>query len=74
MLFNNWLQSMFSKEYLEWVKGCNLPPLTNSQCMFAEFLLQNWDVVGRIGGYEDVFVSVRRFIQDNPGMFSNREK
>lgn len=55
----------YSKEYLEWVNQANLPPLTNTQHRFAEWLLQkeNAKVIGLMGGLNAIFISVRKFIK-----------
>lgn len=63
--------SMFSKEYLEWVKWNNgrqvkLPPLTNTQHQFTEWMLldENKKEIRKIGGLDEVFISVRQFIKE----------
>lgn len=58
--------SLFSNEYKEWVKQSNLPPLTNSQCQFASWLLDesNRKIIGQIGDLDKVFSSVRKFLKN----------
>lgn len=57
---------MFSEAYLKWVKQANLPPLTNTQHRFAEWLLQedNAKVISQIGDLDTIFLSVRRFVKN----------
>lgn len=58
----------YSERYLEWVKQCKLPLLTNTQRKFAEWLLQeeNSKVIAQIGDLDSIFISVRKFIKNNP--------
>ena len=52
-------------KYLEWVSNAKLPPLTNAQHRFAEFLLSE-EVAGEIsksGGLGAVFESVRAHLR-----------
>jgi len=60
---NTVLPVVFSQDYLEWVKQANLPPLTNTQHKFAEWLLQedNRKVISQIGGLDEIFISVRKW-------------
>lgn len=60
------LAAVFSEAYLEWVKQANLPPLTNTQHRFAEWLLQedNTKVISQIGDLDTIFLSVRRFVKN----------
>jgi len=57
--------AIFSKDYLEWVKQSNLPPLTNTQQQFAEWLLRedNAKVISQIGDLDTIFSSVRKFVK-----------
>lgn len=48
---------IFSPEYLDWVKQADLPPLTNSQHKFAEYLLKE----KYLGNITDVFLSIRKW-------------
>lgn len=58
----------YSERYLEWVKQCKLPLLTNTQRKFAEWLLEedNSKVIAQIGDLDSIFISVRKFIKNNP--------
>lgn len=60
------LNSVFSEEYLKWVKQANLPPLTNTQHEFAEWLLikDNAKVIAQIGDLDTIFCSVRKHIKN----------
>jgi hypothetical protein len=60
------LPSIFSEDYLKWVKQANLPPLTNTQHKFAEWLLEegNSKVIAQIGDLDSVFTSVRRWVKN----------
>jgi hypothetical protein len=60
------LPAVFSQDYLEWVKQANLPPLTNTQHKFAEWLLQedNRKVISQIGGFDEIFISVRKWVKN----------
>jgi len=65
---NNLLSPVtFSKKYLKWVKQAHLPPLTNTQHKFAEWLLkeENAKVISQIGGLDEIFISVRRFLKND---------
>jgi len=55
-----------SSKYLEWVKQAGLPPLTNTQKRFAEWLLldENEKVIQQIGNLDVIFTSVRRFVKN----------
>jgi hypothetical protein len=63
---NRFLPSIFSEDYLKWVKQANLPPLTNTQHKFAEWLLEegNSKVIAQIGDLDSVFTSVRRWVKN----------
>jgi len=54
-----------SNKYLEWVKQANLPPLTNTQSRFAEWLLTDEisDIISQIGDLDTIFNSVRKFVK-----------
>jgi hypothetical protein len=60
------LPAVFSQDYLEWVKQANLHPLTNTQHKFAEWLLQedNRKVISQIGGLDEIFISVRKWVKN----------
>lgn len=57
---------VFSEAYLELVKQANLPPLTNTQHKFAEWLLleENAKVISQIGDLDTIFSSVRRWLKN----------
>ena len=63
---------LISDEYLEWVKQTNLPPLTNTQHIFAEWLLEedNAKMISKIGNLNDIFISVREHLK-NHGSIKN---
>lgn len=63
---NTVLPAVFSQDYLDWVKQVNLPPLTNTQHKFAEWLLleENAKVISQIGDLDTIFLSVRRFVKN----------
>jgi hypothetical protein len=63
---NTVLPAVFSQDYLEWVKQANLPPLTNTQHKFAEWLLleENAKVISQIGDLDTIFSSVRRWVKN----------
>jgi hypothetical protein len=54
-------QSQYTKEYLEFAKATDLPPLTNTQAKFAQWLLlpENAAQLEKIGDLESVFKAVR---------------
>jgi len=54
-----------NSDYIEWVKQANLPPLTNTQYKFAQWLLQeeNRKVISQIGNLDDIFISVRSWVK-----------
>jgi hypothetical protein len=58
-------QSQYTKEYLEFAKATDLPPLTNTQAKFAQWLLlpENVAQLEKIGDLESVFKAVRRHIK-----------
>jgi len=59
--------SVFSNDYLKWVKQANLPPLTNTQHKFAEWLF-SCDIskrISQIGDMESIFISVRKWLKKN---------
>jgi len=60
------LPAVFSQDYLEWVKQANLHSLTNTQHKFAEWLLQedNRKVISQIGGLDEIFISVRKWVKN----------
>lgn len=51
------------KLYQAWVQQAKLPPLTNNQAKFAEWLLDNEDKVAMIGDMESIFKSVRKYLR-----------
>lgn len=62
----------YSEEYIKWVQQAKLPPLTNTQHRFAEWLLEeertgvktdNRKTISQIGDLEKIFISVRRYIK-----------
>lgn len=57
----------FTAEYLKWVKEANLPPLTNTQHRFAEWLLikENTKAITQLGDLDTIFVSVRKWAKNN---------
>jgi hypothetical protein len=56
---------IFSQEYLEWVQQADLPPLTNTQHKFAEWLLkeENAKIISQISSLDKIFISVRNYLQ-----------
>ena len=56
---------MISEKYKNWVKQSNLPPLTNTQHRFAEWLLQkeNEIIISQIGDLDKIFLSVRKWLK-----------
>lgn len=54
-----------NKNYSEWVNQAKLQPLTNTQSKFAEWLLleENAKIISQIGGLDEVFVSVRKYLK-----------
>lgn len=60
---------MFSKQYLKLVKDVEVKNLTNSQHRFVEFLLNNHEIVGQIGTYQQLFEDTRQWIKDNRDQF-----
>ena len=55
----------YTKEFLEFAKATDLPPMTNTQAKFAEWLLrpENAAQLEKIGDLESVFKAVRRYIK-----------
>lgn len=65
----NWKEpGFYSEDYLKWAEQSKMPPLTNTQHRFAEWLLEkeNRKIVGQIGDLEKIFKSVRNFIKNQP--------
>lgn len=62
-------QSQYSKEYLEFSKTTKLPPMTNTQVKFAQWLLlpESTAQLEKIGDLESVFKAVRRYIKTQMG-------
>ena len=60
------LPAVFSQDYLEWVRQANLPPLTNTQHKFAEWLLleENAKVISQISDLDTIFCSVRKWVKN----------
>lgn len=58
----------YSEEYLKWVKQANLPPLTNTQYRFAEWLLkeEQQEQMSKIGDLESIFKSIRKYVKQQP--------
>ena len=54
----------FSAEYLAFIKQAELPPLTNTQHYFAEWLIKNEDRITQIGDLEIIFIKVRRWLKN----------
>lgn len=54
----------FSAEYLDFIKQAELPPLTNTQHYFAEWLIKNAEIITQIGDLEIIFVKVRRWLKN----------
>jgi hypothetical protein len=54
-----------SEIYLKWVKQANLPPLTNTQYRFAEWLLSPKisSKITQIGDITSIFSSVSYFLK-----------
>lgn len=63
---NTILPAVFSQDYLEWVNQANLPPLTNTQHKFAEWLLfeDNAKIIAQIGDLDTIFISVRKWLKN----------
>lgn len=59
-------KSLFSPEYLEFVKKTGVKDLTNNQAAFAEWALkeENAKMISAIGGMEKMFVTVRKYLKD----------
>ena len=55
---------MITDKYKGWVKQDNLPPLTNTQHNFAEWLLLNENQINQIGDLEIIFKSVRKYLKN----------
>ena len=51
-----------SKEYLKWVKETNQSNLTRNQATFANWCFENKEMIGMIGGFSEIFYSIRRFL------------
>jgi len=64
---------MYSKNYNNWVRQANLPPLTSKQHKFAEFLFDHYKMVGQIGDMSTIFESVRKYIKTHDIEESNQE-
>lgn len=56
-------QSKHAKDYLEWVNQSGLPPLTNTEHHFANWLIDSQDEIGKIGDLETIFSSVRKWVK-----------
>jgi len=58
-------QGQYSKEFSEFAKATDLPPMTNTQAKFAEWLLlpENAAQLEKIGDLESVFKAVRRHVK-----------
>lgn len=58
-------QGQYSDAYLEFAKATELPPLTNTQAKFAQWLLlpENAAQLEKIADLESVFKAVRRHIK-----------
>ncbi len=55
---------MITGKYKDWVKQANLPPLTNTQHQFAEWLLLNENQINKTGNLEVIFESVRKYLKN----------
>ena len=64
MIMNN--QPVFTEEYLSWIKQADLPPLTNTQHSFAEWLLleENAKIISQIGSLDEIFTSIRKYLKN----------
>ena len=58
---------MISPEFLKFIENAKLPPLTNTQHRFAEWLLleENRKIIGQLGNLDDIFVAVRKYVKQN---------
>jgi hypothetical protein len=65
MKTNENFTNVFSEEYLEWVKQCNLLPLTNTQHEFAEFLLlkENRKMMSSFADLDSIFCAIRKYLK-----------
>lgn len=59
------MKNQYSKEYLDWVKQADIPPLTNTQHYFAEWLLENKDKLTQIGDLDIIYLKVRKYLKQN---------
>jgi hypothetical protein len=52
-------------QYLDWVKSANLPPLTNTQRRFAEWLLSPHiaDTITQVGDLKTIFIAVYQYLK-----------
>lgn len=55
----------YSKKYIEWAQQSGLPPLTNTQHKFAEWLLREdtTKIISQIGDLSCIFESIKQFIK-----------
>jgi hypothetical protein len=53
----------YSSEFLTFIKQAELPPLTNTQHYFAEWLIRNKDMIMQIGDLEIIFRKIRKWLK-----------
>ena len=60
-------QSGFTENFIKWCGQSGLPPLTNTQHHFAEWLLleENRKKISQIGNISCIFESVRTYLKNN---------
>jgi hypothetical protein len=67
--------SVYSDNYLNWVKENQISGLTGSQYRFVEFILDNSDELAIMGDNTGLFSSVINFIKYSPNFLtSSKEK
>ena len=69
MEINNTLKKdTISKDFISFINQANLPPLTNTQHEFAEWLLlsDNQKMINKIGDLDSIFIAVRKYIKLTP--------
>lgn len=69
MDINNTLKKdTISKDFISFINQANLPPLTNNQLGFAEWLLlpDNQKMISKIGDLDSIFIVVRKYVKLTP--------
>lgn len=62
----NQMTELQEQDYLEWVKQAELPPMTRTQFVFAQWLFTNREHINKIGNLDTIFTSVRQYVKSNP--------